>query len=257
MGLLFAFMPVLSTAAGGTADFDLPLLLSVMGRVAAKLGVLALGALLVARTVLPPAWRVLARRFGAEPFQLASIAFCLLCALGTARQGISAELGAFVAGVMLSATEQAEAVAHHLGAPACCLGLCRAVVRRVLAGRAAAAEHGCSAAQPAPPAVAPRAQPTLAPRHPQSRREVPALPLAARPRDASAANHPTQTLLCHTPILAARRARLPALPPPPRLLPTGPHQSGPEQLRPRPPVRPQSPSPSSSSPSSSPPPAWC
>lgn len=108
-------MPVLSSAAGGTADFDLALLLSVMGRVGAKLAVLAVGALLLARTVLPPACRVLARRFGTESFQLASIAFCLLCALGTARQGISAELGAFVAGVMLSATDQAEAVLHHLG----------------------------------------------------------------------------------------------------------------------------------------------
>lgn len=123
MGLLFAFMPVLSTAAGGTGDFDFPLMLTVMGRVALKLAVLALGALLVARTVLPPAWRVLARRFGAESFQLASIAFCLLCALATARQGISAELGAFVAGVMLSATEQAEAVAHHLGECLPALGL--------------------------------------------------------------------------------------------------------------------------------------
>ena len=117
VGLLFAFMPVLATASGG-AGFDIALLLSVMGRVVAKLAVLAAVALLVARTVLPPTMRFLARRFGADSFQLASIAFCLLCALGTARQGLSAELGAFVAGVMLSATEQQEAVLHHLGEPA-------------------------------------------------------------------------------------------------------------------------------------------
>ena len=115
VGLLFAFMPVLATAAGGSSEFDLPLLLTVMARVLVKLAVLAVGALVVARTVLPPAWRWLARRFGPESFQLASIAFCLLCALATARQGVSAELGAFVAGVMLSATEQQEAVLHHLG----------------------------------------------------------------------------------------------------------------------------------------------
>jgi Kef-type K+ transport system membrane component KefB len=114
VGLLFAFMPVLATASGGTG-FDIALLLSVMGRVVVKLAVLAAAALLVARTVLPPTMRFLARRFGADSFQLASIAFCLLCALGTARQGLSAELGAFVAGVMLSATEQQEAVLHHLG----------------------------------------------------------------------------------------------------------------------------------------------
>ena len=114
VGLLFAFMPVLATASGGTG-FDIALLLSVMGRVVVKLAVLAAAALLVARTVLPPTMCFLARRFGADSFQLASIAFCLLCALGTARQGLSAELGAFVAGVMLSATEQQEAVLHHLG----------------------------------------------------------------------------------------------------------------------------------------------
>ena len=115
MGLLFAFMPVLATAAGGSNEYDLVLLLTVMARVVAKLAVLAVGALVLARTVLPPAWRWLARRFGPESFQLASIAFCLLCALTTARQGVSAELGAFAAGVMLSATEQQEAVLHHLG----------------------------------------------------------------------------------------------------------------------------------------------
>lgn len=114
VGLLFAFMPVLA-AAGGSSGFDVALLLSVMGHVVAKLAVLALGALAVSRTVLPPAMRALARRFGPDSFQLAAIAFCLLCALGTARQGISPELGAFVAGVMLSATEQQDAVLHHLG----------------------------------------------------------------------------------------------------------------------------------------------
>jgi hypothetical protein len=107
-------MPVLA-AAGGSSGFDVALLLSVMGHVVAKLAVLALGALAVSRTVLPPAMRALSRRFGPDSFQLAAIAFCLLCALGTARQGISPELGAFVAGVMLSATEQQDAVLHHLG----------------------------------------------------------------------------------------------------------------------------------------------
>lgn len=115
VGLLFAFMPVLATTAAG-AGFDISLLITVMARVAGKLAVLAVGALVVARTVLPPATRWLARRYGADSFQLTAIAFCLLCALGTARQGVSAELGAFVAGVMLSATEQQETVLHHLGA---------------------------------------------------------------------------------------------------------------------------------------------
>lgn len=127
VGLLFAFMPVLAMAAGGSSEYDLVLLLTVMGRVVAKLAVLAVGALVLARTVLPPTWRWLARRFGPESFQLASIAFCLLCALITARQGVSAELGAFAAGVMLSATEQQEAVLHHLGEAAALMGRCGCV----------------------------------------------------------------------------------------------------------------------------------
>lgn len=113
VGLLFAFIPVLVSAGGG-GGFNFSLLVSVMARVVGKLAILATVALMFARTILPPATRWLARRFGADSFQLATIAFCLLCALATARQGISAELGAFVAGIMLSATEQQETILHHL-----------------------------------------------------------------------------------------------------------------------------------------------
>lgn len=133
MGLLFAFMPVLATAAGGDG-FDVSLLLTVMARVAGKLAVLGVAALVVARTVLPPATRWLARRFGADSFQLAAIAFCMLCALASARQGVSAELGAFVAGVMLSATEQQEAVLHHLGELAAARAGCTCACLPLLAG---------------------------------------------------------------------------------------------------------------------------
>ncbi|KAL4858609.1 K(+) efflux antiporter 5 [Chlorella vulgaris] len=113
VGLLFAFMPVLA-ASGGSSGFDVALLLTVMGRVVLKLAVLVGVALVVARVVLPPTMRALQRRFGPDSFQLAAIAFCLVCALATARQGISGELGAFAAGIMLSATDQQEAVLHHL-----------------------------------------------------------------------------------------------------------------------------------------------
>jgi Kef-type K+ transport system membrane component KefB len=114
VGLLFAFMPVLA-ASGGSSGFDVALLLTVMGRVVLKLAVLVGVALVVARVVLPPTMRALQRRFGPDSFQLAAIAFCLVCALATAKQGISGELGAFAAGIMLSATDQQEAVLHHLG----------------------------------------------------------------------------------------------------------------------------------------------
>jgi Kef-type K+ transport system membrane component KefB len=142
VGLLFALMPVLG-AAGGGDGFDVRLLLTVMGRVLGKLAVLAAGAALFSRLVLPFAMRALSRRARGETFQLAAIAFCMLCALCTARQGVSAELGAFVAGVMLSATEQQEAVLHNIGAARCCLS--------VLTKRCAATLHVCACRLPGTP----------------------------------------------------------------------------------------------------------
>ena len=115
VGLLFAFIPVLGRAAASENGLDARELLSVLLLVGAKLGVVAAVAAAIARTALPPLARALARLFSDESFLMASMAFCLLASLLTARQGVSSELGAFVAGVMLSATDQQEAVLHHLG----------------------------------------------------------------------------------------------------------------------------------------------
>lgn len=46
---------------------------------------------------------------------MVSIAFCLLTALAGVRLGVSSELGAFMAGVMVSATDQQEQMQHQLG----------------------------------------------------------------------------------------------------------------------------------------------
>ena len=51
----------------------------------------------------------------AETYQLAAIAFCLVTALATTRLGVSPELGAFIAGVMVGSTDQQESMLHHLG----------------------------------------------------------------------------------------------------------------------------------------------
>ncbi len=46
---------------------------------------------------------------------MAAIAFCLVTALATTRLGVSPELGAFIAGVMVGSTDQQESMLHHLG----------------------------------------------------------------------------------------------------------------------------------------------
>eukprot|EP00887_Chlorella_sp_A99_P006080 scaffold22.g6080.t1 len=85
VGLLFAFMPVLSSGSLEGA-FQLGKLLAVAWRVAAKLAVVAAVAAVAARAALPPLARGLARHFSGEVFQLVVLAFCFLASLITQRQ---------------------------------------------------------------------------------------------------------------------------------------------------------------------------
>ncbi|CAL8461875.1 g1406 [Coccomyxa elongata] len=113
VGLLFAFMPVLANnRSGGEVDhFDV---LRLLFRVTLSLGSGILVAVLVARMVLPPAVRLLAKHASTELYQLTLISFCLCSSWLSGYMGLSTELGAFVAGVMLSATEQQENALHQL-----------------------------------------------------------------------------------------------------------------------------------------------
>lgn len=110
VGLLFASMPVISsglTSGGSNNVVELAVaILKVLSRIAFVLVV----AFIATRLVLPKAARALAKNADNEVIQMVAIGFCLAAAMGTAKLGISAELGAFIAGVMVSGTEQSDSV---------------------------------------------------------------------------------------------------------------------------------------------------
>lgn len=71
-----------------------------------KLVIIVLVAALLARTLLPFLIGALARYASPELFQVALVAFCLVGAWMTGWLGLSQELGAFIAGATLSASDQ-------------------------------------------------------------------------------------------------------------------------------------------------------
>lgn len=108
VGLIFAFMPVLaSVGQRNGASVTLMEILIIAGRV---LGTLTLGiiATILFAALLAPRFVSYLLRFSAETFQLSVLGFSLAIALITTRLGISAELGSFMAGAALSATEYQE-----------------------------------------------------------------------------------------------------------------------------------------------------
>jgi Kef-type K+ transport system membrane component KefB len=112
VGLLFALMPVVShiSSPDGPSSSAVALF-GVGGRLGSRLLAAFAVAAIAARLVLPLLTRRLAR-FSPETFLLCTVSFCLMAALGTVRLGVSAELGAFLAGVALSATDQQETALH-------------------------------------------------------------------------------------------------------------------------------------------------
>jgi len=108
VGLLFAFMPVLADAANSSDGVSAMQLLSVGWRVLAKLA-LAVAIAVVATVIIMPRLTRAVSRFSSETFQISVLGFCLATAVATTRLGISGELGAFIAGVMLAATDHQEA----------------------------------------------------------------------------------------------------------------------------------------------------
>lgn len=108
VGLLFAFMPLLASGEMGGHLTILDMVL-IVGRISGVLLATIVGAALIAATVLPFMARAIAR-YSPDTFQMTALGFCLISGLITTRLGISAELGAFLAGILLSSTEQHEAV---------------------------------------------------------------------------------------------------------------------------------------------------
>ncbi|DBA65688.1 TPA: hypothetical protein ACH3X2_002741 [Trebouxia sp. C0005] len=108
VGLLFAFMPVLAHNANSKGGVDNMMVLRLLLKVTVTLGGCLLAAMALTRSVLPRSLRFLATHSSAELFQLTVLAFCLVSAWISGYLGLSSELGAFVAGVMLSSTDQQE-----------------------------------------------------------------------------------------------------------------------------------------------------
>ncbi|MGQ9867196.1 MAG: cation:proton antiporter [Pseudanabaenaceae cyanobacterium] len=99
LGLMLAVLPAL----------DQPEAIGVaVGTALLKTGLLAGGAIAVAVWVLPPCMRLVARTESDELFLLATLVLCMGIALLTEKLGLSIEMGAFVAGLMVSEVEYAD-----------------------------------------------------------------------------------------------------------------------------------------------------
>ncbi|KAK3247646.1 hypothetical protein CYMTET_42862 [Cymbomonas tetramitiformis] len=104
LGLLLAVLPSLAEA---------PTMKQLVLKVLRELGTLTMFvslAWLASRVVIPPFLRLLSRlsRQTEELFQLGVVAICLMLALLSENLGLSIEVGAFIAGLMLSGPEYSE-----------------------------------------------------------------------------------------------------------------------------------------------------
>lgn len=100
LGLMLAVLPALDQppeAIGKAIAFAL-----------LKIALFALGAVVVGIWVIPSLLRFLARTESRELFLLGIVALCLVIALLTDELGLSIEMGAFVAGLMISEVEYAD-----------------------------------------------------------------------------------------------------------------------------------------------------
>ena len=109
VGLLFALLPVL----GGTNGVGEGVV--AMLRVGVFMCLFFAAAVGLSKSLVPRLFRAVSAR-GVEPelYQMVAIAFCLLVAWSSEKLGLSIELGAFVAGVMVSATPFAEQTLRHV-----------------------------------------------------------------------------------------------------------------------------------------------
>jgi len=99
LGLMLAVLPALDQPAAIGAAVGAALL---------KTGLFAGGAIAAAVWVLPPCIRLVARTESDELFLLVTIVLCMGIALLTEKLGLSIEMGAFVAGLMISEVEYAD-----------------------------------------------------------------------------------------------------------------------------------------------------
>lgn len=100
LGLMLAVLPALDKPA---EEIGL-----AMGWALLQTGLFAGGAIIAGIWVIPPLLRMLARTESRELFLLGVVALCLGIALLTEHLGLSIEMGAFVAGLMISEVEYAD-----------------------------------------------------------------------------------------------------------------------------------------------------
>lgn len=100
LGLMLAVLPALDKPA---EDIGL-----AVGWALLQTGLFALGAIAAGIWVIPPLLRLLAKTESRELFLLGVVALCLGIALLTEHLGLSIEMGAFVAGLMISEVEYAD-----------------------------------------------------------------------------------------------------------------------------------------------------
>jgi len=100
LGLMLAVLPALDQPAESIGIAVLTALL--------RIGLFAAGAIAAGIWLIPPLLRLLARTESRELFLLGVVALCLGIALLTEHLGLSIEMGAFVAGLMISEVEYAD-----------------------------------------------------------------------------------------------------------------------------------------------------
>jgi monovalent cation:H+ antiporter-2, CPA2 family len=100
LGLMLAVLPALDRPP---AEIGIAVL-----QAAVKIGLFALGATIIGIWVVPRFLRLLASTESRELFLIGIVAMCLGIALVTAYLGLSIEMGAFVAGLMISEVEYAD-----------------------------------------------------------------------------------------------------------------------------------------------------
>ncbi|MCP9883576.1 cation:proton antiporter [Synechococcus sp. ATX 2A4] len=100
LGLMLAILPALNS--------PIEQLGIAIGIALLKLALFALGAFVVGKWLIPPYLQLLAKTESHELFLLGVVTLCLGIALLTGRIGLSTEMGAFVAGLMISEVEYSD-----------------------------------------------------------------------------------------------------------------------------------------------------
>lgn len=100
LGLMLAVLPALNQPV---EEIGMAIIIAVL-----KLALFALGAVIVGKWLIPPFLQLLAKTESKELFLLGVVALCLAIALLTGEIGLSTEMGAFVAGLMISEVEYAD-----------------------------------------------------------------------------------------------------------------------------------------------------